>query len=473
MKAMLLAACGRLLIRVKAGRLGVVGFTLALVAAAPVLGQLPDFTSLAREQGAAVVNISAVYRVPWEAPQPALPQPEDEAALREFLKRFFGPEGARQFEGVSLGSGFIVSDDGYIITNAHLVADPDPHDIIVRLADRKEFEARVVGFDAESDIALLKIDATGLHRVRFGDANALQVGEWVAAIGSPLGFESSLTAGIVSAKGRALPESYIPLIQTDVAVNPGNSGGPLFNVRGEVVGVNSLIYSDNGGFMGVSFAIPIDIAVEVAGQLAARGKVRRGAMGVRVQEVSADLAKALRLPRPAGALVSDVQKDGPQNLRPGDVIVRIGDKPVERAGDLLWLTARSVPGSMVPVELIREGALLSLRVLIASRTEPMPRGAKASRETHSDWLGVQLAELVAADRDRLGAQHGLMVQRAEGAALRAGLRRGDVILSMDGHELASVAEFHARIAQAGAGATVALRVQRGGTRLFVPLRIPG
>ena len=311
---------------------------------------------------------------------------EDPELLRDFLRRFYGPA----LDVRSLGSGFVIDAAGYIITNAHLVAER--RDIKVRLADRREFEARVIGVDALSDIALIKIEAGGLPPVRIGDPAKLRPGEWVAAIGSPFGFERSVTAGIVSAVNRTLPEeSFVPFIQTDVAVNPGNSGGPLFNLQGEVVGVNSMIYSETGSYMGVSFAIPIDVAMDVARQLRASGKVTRGRIGVRLQELTAELARAFRLPDTSGAAVVEVFRRSPAEraaLQAGDVIVRFAGKPVESDADLVRLTAAALPGSSVEVELVRFGvpqlrAHHHRRGASAGRCRPRSRCPSTSRSACS------------------------------------------------------------------------------------------
>jgi serine protease Do len=453
----------------------VVLFALAL-AAAPAAAQLPDFTRLMRDEGRAVVNVSTTYRLSWGGPDAPLSETPEEELLREFLRRQLEPYVPRDFESHSLGSGFIVGEDGYIITNAHVVGGPQGQEIVVRLADRREFPARVVGADPLTDIALLKIDAAGLPRVRIGDPEALEPGEWVAAVGSPFGFERSITAGIVSAKGRTLPdESYVPFIQTDVAINPGNSGGPLFNLRGEVVGVNSLIYTGSGGSIGLSFAVPIDVAMQVVEQLRTRGRVIRGRIGARVQEVTADLARALGLPRAAGALLAEVQQDGPAaraGLRPGDVVLRFDGQEVETHADLVRLTAHARPGDTVAVELLRRGAPLVLQVRIGEQ-QAEPAAAVAKPRAALDALGLELAPLAREERAHLGLEGGVRVQRAEGAAQRAGLQRGDILVSVNGEPVASVSEFNQRIERAGKGATVALLVQRADGRLFVALRVPG
>jgi serine protease Do len=447
-------------------RVVLLAFFLVVVGSVPAQG--PDFTALIRDAGASVVNLTGGL-------QPVLPDlplndedVEDPALLRDFLRRYFGqPPEAR-----SLGSGFVIDAAGHVMTNAHLVGDG--RDIVVRLADRREFEATVVGVDLLSDIALLRIEASGLQAVKVGDPAKLRPGEWVAAIGSPYGLERSITAGIVSAVGRTLPEeSFVPFIQTDVAVNPGNSGGPLFNLRGEVVGVNSVIYSDTGGYQGVSFAIPIDVAMEVAAQLRAHGKVTRGRIGVRLQEVTAELAKAFRLPRASGALVVEVFRGSAAEraaIIPGDVVMRFGGKPVETDADLVRLTAAAKPGSAVEVELVRFGALVAAQVRV-DEARPAARPA-TTVEPGRDLLGLQLAPLTARQRERLRVEGGVVVERPGEGGSRAGLLRGDIILSVNGKSVSSPDVFRALLHAAGKGATVALLVQRDGIRQFVPLRVP-
>jgi serine protease Do len=437
---------------------------LALLVALPASGQAPDFTALAREAGASVVRVSGRVR-------PVLPDlpladdvPEDDA--REWLRRQYGPP-----EAQSLGSGFVIDPSGYVVTNAHIVSRMQ--EIVVRLADRRELDARLVGYDPASDIALLKVDAAGLVAARIGKPQALHPGEWVAAIGAPFGLERSVTAGIVSAVERVLPEaSVVPFIQTDVAVNPGNSGGPLLNLRGEVVGVNSGFYTESGGNTGVSFAIPIDVAMDVAGQLRSRGKVVRGVIGVRLQEITGELARALALPVASGALVLDVFRAGPAEraaIRPGDVIVRFDGKAVETSADLVRLSAAASPGNTVAVDFLRFGAQLSARVRVdEARTPRMPLPGRELSEP----LGLQLAPLNARQRERLRVESGLVVEWASGAAERAGLARGDLILSVNGTPLLAPPEFQRVVERAGKGATVALLVQREGVRQFVPLRLP-
>jgi serine protease Do len=442
---------------------------LVLLAVKCAAAQGPDFTTLVRDAGASVVALTGGL----QPVLPDLPLPDDDAedpgVLRDFLRRYFGPSPQAR----SLGSGFVIDAEGYVITNAHLVGDGE--EIVVRLADRREFEARLVGADPVSDIALLKVEASGLQPVRVGDPARLRPGEWVAAIGAPFGLERSVTAGIVSALGRTLPEeSFVPFIQTDVAVNPGNSGGPLFNLAGEVVGVTSVIYSDTGGYQGLSFAIPIDVAMDVAAQLRTRGKVIRGRIGVRLQEVSVELAKAFQLPRATGALVVEVFRGSAADraaIRPGDVVVRFGGKPVESDADLVRFTASARPGSTVEIDFVRFGAPLSARVRIdEARSASMPPAGALKPER--DLLGLELVPLSPRQRERLRVDGGLVVQRPGEAGTRAGLLRGDIILSVNGRTVSSAEVFRAMLNAAGKGETVALLVQRDGGRQFVPLRVP-
>src|SRR5574343_1344765 len=313
---------------------------------------LPDFSELAEKQGPAVVNISTTQVVRGQAQMMPFPFDENDPAF-EFFKRFVPrvPGGGmpRDFENKSLGSGFIISGDGYILTNAHVVDGAD--EVTVRLTDKREFKAKAIGADKRTDVALIKIEASGLPAVKLADISQLKVGEWVVAIGSPFGFDNSVTAGIVSAKGRSLPqENYVPFIQTDVAINPGNSGGPLFNMRGEVVGINSQIYSRSGGYMGVSFAIPIDVAMDIQNQLRASGRVQRGRIGVTIQEVSRELADSFNLGKPVGALVSSVEKGSPADkagIEQGDIVLRFDNRPVGVSGDLPRIVGSTRPGAKV------------------------------------------------------------------------------------------------------------------------------
>ena len=446
-----------------------------LAGCAPVRGLLPeaDFTQVVRQEAAAVVNVGGGHAL-----RPALPdlplsrEAEEDEEYRDYLRGLLGPD--PWLHTRSRGSGFVISSDGYILTNAHLLGVPGSRDVVVRLADRREFEARVVGVDPASDIGLLKIEASGLHSARIGDPGKLHPGQWVAAIGSPFGFESSVSAGIVSGMGRTVPEeSFIPFIQTDVAVNPGNSGGPLFNLRGEVVGVNSGMFSATGGYMGVSFAIPIDIAMEVARELRMRGKVVRGRIGVSLQELTAELAAALRLPDAAGALVVDVHKDGPAELAglaAADVVVSLDGRRVQRNSDLVRYTTQAQPGTLVEIGLLREGRALVLKVKVAEASIDAP--AAATGATGGDTLGLRVAPLDPRARLLLGLQGGVLVRGATGAAQRAGLMPGDVILSVNARPAPDVEAFERLIGAAGAGTMVALLVQRGFSRNFLALRLP-
>jgi serine protease Do len=378
-----------------------------------------------------------------------------------------------RLEGESLGSGFLVSQDGFIVTSGHVFAESDLAEIIVivRLSDRREFEARLIGVDLESDIALLKIDAEGLPAAAIGSVEALEVGHWVAAIGSPFGLERSLTVGVVSGKSRTVEQELsVPFIQTDVPVNPGNSGGPLFNLRGEVVGVNALLFSDSGLYAGVAFATPIDLVMEVVGQLRASGRVVRGAIPIRVQDVTADLAQALRLPRPVGTLVSDLRPDSPATLRSGDVIVAFDGKPVHSSVDLLRQTARARPGSRVRLTLIREGRELSEWVPVLQREDPARTAPVEVPVRRRERLGLEVAAIDDEARRALGAEAGVRVTAAEALAARAGLQEDDVILSVTGEPVATVAALRGALARSSGMAV--LRVQRGSVRAFVALRLP-
>jgi serine protease Do len=409
--------------------------------------------------------------------------PEDDP-FYEFFRRFMpnpGPgQGApREFQSQSLGSGFIISADGFVLTNAHVVEAAD--EITVKLTDKRELKAKVIGSDRRTDIALLKIEASGLPFVRFGDPNRLRVGEWVVAIGSPFGFENSVTAGIVSAKGRSLPqENFVPFIQTDVAVNPGNSGGPLFNLRGEVVGINSAIYSRTGGFMGLSFAIPIDVVNEVTQQLKSSGRVIRGRIGVVIQPITKELADGFGLSKPQGALVNQVEKGGPAEkagVEPGDVILRFDGKPVTSSEDLPRVVGATKPGSRVSMQLWRNKAARDVQVTVAELQDDraaaqQKRGAKPPAATPGVF-GMSLSELTEAQRKELKAEGGVLVNEVQGAAARAGIRRGDVILAVNNQDVKSVQGFSEMMGQVEKGRIVALLVRRGGNSLYIPFRVDG
>jgi serine protease Do len=413
-----------------------------------------------------VVNISVKGTVQTAVQMPGFPGFGPDDPFSQFFRGLPMPRGDMPARGE--GSGFIVSPDGLILTNAHVVADADK--VTVKLLDRREFEAKVLGQDRKTDVAVLKIDATNLPAVRLGRAEDLQVGEWVAAIGAPFGFDNSVTAGIVSAKGRSLPDdTYVPFIQTDVAVNPGNSGGPLFNLKGEVVGINSQIYSRSGGYQGVSFAIPIDIAMNVSEQLQAKGHVTRGRIGVGIQDMDQALASTFGLEAPHGALVSSVESDGPAEkagVKTGDVITSFDGHAVDAASELPALVAGTAPGKTVPIEVWRDKRpqKLSVKVSQLSESESVAQNAAGPE---AGRLGLAVRPLSSDEKRQIDVDDGLVVEGVEGAAAEAGIRPGDVVLSANGKSVNSVEDL--RRAVAGSKNHIALLVQRGEGRLFVPV----
>ena len=441
--------------------------------------ELPDFTRLVEEQGAAVVNISTTQAARRGA-IPQVPGVDDEEVL-EFFRRFIprqpGPGQGPRPESRSLGSGFIISADGYILTNAHVVDSAD--EITVRFTDKREFKAKVIGADKRTDVALIKIEATSLHAVKFGEPGRLKVGEWVVAIGSPFGFDNTVTAGIVSAKGRSLPqENFVPFIQTDVAINPGNSGGPLFNMRGEVVGINSQIYSRTGGFMGLSFAIPIDVALDIQRQLREKGRVSRGRIGVVIQEITKDLATSFALDRPRGALVNSVEKGSPADragIEASDIITKFDGKAVESSSDLPRLVGATRPGAKVDVEVLRKGASRSLGITVGELQEERVAAREAPRERKSaelaaNRLGLVVSELSAEQKKDMKLSHGLVVTDVKTDA-RAEVRRGDVLLTLvhkgQHSELRSVEQLNRLLGGLDKNAVITLQVKRGESTAFV------
>ena len=451
---------------------------------------LPDFTQLVEDNRAAVVNIGTTSKrqVRPDSP-PTMPAPEgmpgDENALQDFFQRFFGEEppggNGRSKPHSSLGSGFLISADGYVISNYHVIREAE--EIIVRLSDRREYVATVVGTDPRSDIAVLKVDAEKpLPTLKLGKSRKLKVGEWVLAIGSPFGFDHSVTAGIVSAKGRSLPnENYVPFIQTDVAINPGNSGGPLFNLDGEVVGVNSQIYSRTGGFMGLSFAIPIDVVINVYQQLRENGIVTRGWLGVLIQDVTRELAESFKMKKPHGALVSKVLPDSPAaaaGFRAGDVIVKFNNHTIGTSSELPPLVGTAPVGEKSPVEVIREGTKKRLHVRIGElpsddklRLAPVaPAKSKANKRLNATVRDVSNSER---KQLKLTSEGGVIVERIEqGPAFEAGIRPGDIILQINAQIIASAVDFDKIVAQLESDSSVPVLIHRQGGPLFTAMKIP-
>jgi serine protease Do len=411
------------------------------------------------------------------------PGMEGDEQMQEFFKRFGiplmpGQGGSPQpdYKSQSLGSGFIITSDGYILTNAHVVNEAD--EVIVKLSDKREFKAKIIGVDRRTDVALVKIEATGLPKVIIGDPAKLKVGEWVAAIGSPFGLENTMTAGIVSAKGRALPqENFVPFIQTDVAINPGNSGGPLFNLAGEVVGINSQIYSRSGGSMGLSFSIPIDVAIEVSNQLKASGKITRGWLGIAIQELTKELAESFGMKNTNGALVAGVEKNGPADrggLEAGDVITKFDGKAIMASSDLPRAVGAAKPGKVAAVEILRKGSAKTLNIGVGEMptdSVEIAQNNKAVPKAETNKIGLTLRELTATQKKKLNGKNGLLVLESVGGAAQAGIRRGDVILGLNNSESQSVEQFNKQINAVAMGKTVAVLVQRGENTLYVPIKV--
>ena len=437
--------------------------------------ELPDFTDLAEKQGAAVVNISTTQIIRNEQILPNVPEGDP---FYDFFRRF-APQMPREQESQSLGSGFIISSDGYIMTNAHVVDHADR--ITVRLTDKREFRAKVIGADKRTDVALLKIEASGLPKVNLGDPNKLKVGEWVVAIGSPFGFDSSVTAGIVSAKGRSLPQdNFVPYIQTDVAINPGNSGGPLFNMNEEVVGINSQIYTRSGGSMGLSFAIPIDVAMQVSDQLRMSGKVTRGRIGVTIQELTRELAESFGLSKPNGALISSVEKNAPADkagIEASDVILKFDGKEVNSSSDLPRMVAAIKPGTKVTVELWRKGETRKATVEVGELPEEGMLGRSPKKQDNDSGetvsrLGISVSELTKEQQQELQINGGLLVEDVKGSAARtAGLHQGDVLLAIGNAQIRSLAQFKEFIKQVPKGKNIALLVRRDDSASYVAIKL--
>ncbi len=457
-------------------------FFITLIFMQSALAQLPDFTQMVKENGVAVVNISTTHNVGNKEDEPDIQQMPDTLPpeMEELFKHFFGNPG-RGFAPVpretkSLGSGFIISADGYVLTNHHVVKDAD--EIVVKLTDRREFLAKVIGSDSRTDVALLKVEADDLPVVNIGSAEDLQVGEWVLAIGSPFGFDQSVTAGIVSAKGRSLPGgNYVPFIQTDVAINPGNSGGPLFNMQGQVVGVNSQIYSRSGGYMGLSFAIPMHVVMNVVEQIKSNGKVARGWLGVQIQDVTRELAESFNMSRPHGALVAKVIPNSPAEaagIQIGDIIVEFNGNEIDRSGNLPPMVGMTAIDKKATVKVIRQGKRKEFKVKIgllpdeeAIIAEDKPGKRQVNR------LGVVAVALTAEQRERLNVpKNGVLVQQVnKGAALEAGIQRGDVILRIQNNIIRDLADFDKIVKSLPAGKSIAVLIQRRGSPVFLAIKL--
>ena len=458
-----------------------------LLVSAPALARsgLPDFTELAEKNSAAVVNISTEQktrvgqRLPKGFSMPDLPE---DSPLNELFKHFFGGEGMEDFterESQSLGSGFVISSDGYILTNRHVVSDAD--EIRVRFSDRRTYEAQVIGTDKASDVALIKIDADNLPTVKIGKSSDLKVGEWVLAIGSPFGFDHTVTAGIVSAKGRSLPtENYVPFIQTDVAINPGNSGGPLFDLDGEVIGINSQIYSRTGGFMGLSFAIPIELAMNVADQLRETGSVSRGYLGVLIQDVDRNLAESFGMSQPYGALVSRIMPDSPADkagLEVGDVILSYNDQRLLNSSQLPPMVGTTRVDEKATLRVLRDGKERNIDVVVGRLDEDNaePRAVPARAEPEEiEQLGLSIIDIDAQVREQLGLEEpggALIGGVSAGPAQDAGIRRGDIVLMFDGVDVKNARHLRELIEKSDDKRTVAVLVRRGDSPLFMALKL--
>ncbi|MBV8049513.1 MAG: DegQ family serine endoprotease [Paludibacterium sp.] len=445
---------------------------------------LPDFTQLVERDGPAVVNIQAL-RTGIAADDDSADAGTQDDPFFDFFKRFMpnpydqGNDGQQQdqpqTDSISYGSGFIISQDGYIMTNAHVVQGGNP--IKVVMTDKREFKARLVGLDKRTDVALLKVDGSNLPVVKVGDPDQLKPGEWVAAIGAPFGFENSVTAGIVSAKGRSLPdESYVPFIQTDVAINPGNSGGPLFNLRGEVVGINSQIYSRSGGFMGISFAIPINLAMNVADQIKMKGKVSRGQLGVSIQEVTQELAQSFGLSQPRGALVVRVDPQSAAaraGVQPGDIILQLDGRPIQSSKDLPQLVGNMKPGSQVKLRVWRKGGEVVLNVTLgelSNDTAAQPAAEPNQPQSYQfGKLGLIVSEIPPAQLAQIGLRGGLLVEKVKGLAARSGLMGGDVIIGVNQTEVTTIKGFEQALASSRGN--IALLVRRMSDTLYIPLKL--
>ena len=470
------------------GLLGGVSLTFAPPVTAQSVRGLPDFTELVEQVGPSVVNIRTLEKAAVRETQGNGPDEE----MQELFRRFFGvpmptpnaprqqrpnrPQAPEQEQPRGVGSGFILSSDGFVMTNAHVVDGADQ--VLVTLPDKREFKARIVGSDKRSDVAVVKIEATGLPAVKIGDVNRLKVGEWVMAIGSPFGLENSVTAGIVSAKQRDTGD-YLPFIQTDVAINPGNSGGPLINMRGEVIGINSQIYSRSGGFMGISFAIPMDEAMRVSEQLRSNGRVTRGRIGVQIEPVTKELAESIGLGKAQGALINRIEPGAPADkagLEAGDVILKIDGKQIEKSADLPRLVGNTKPGTKSTLTVFRRGATKEMSIVIAElepekvakRSSEIEEKPKASASAQG--LGLVVTELTDAQKTELKIKGGVRVESVQDQAAKAGLREGDVILAVGNHEVTQMKEFEAAVAKIDKNLAVSVLFRRGELTRFALIR---
>ena len=447
----------------------------------PVAAQLPDFTVLVEKNGPAVVNISTIQKAPEveHLNEPQRPNLPEGTPFDELFKHFFQNPGGGYIprETKSLGSGFIISSDGYVLTNHHVVKDAD--EIIVKLRDRRELEAKLIGSDPRTDVALLKIDASNLPVVEIGSDKQVKVGEWVLAIGSPFGLDYSVTAGIVSAKGRSLPgDNYVPFIQTDVAINPGNSGGPLFDMGGKVIGMNSQIYSRSGGYMGLSFAIPMDIAMNVVEQLKSHGKVARGWLGVQIQDVTRELAESFSMSRPYGALVSRVVPGSPAekaNLQIGDIIIEFNNQEIETSAELPPIVGMTPVNEEARVKIIRQGDKKTIIVQIGllPDQEELQLGSGKIKTEPVNRIGLIVSDLTTDQREQFQViKGGILVQEVQkGAAREGGIQRGDVILRIQNKVVDNAAEFNKIVEGLPSGQSVAVLIQRRGGPMFLAIKL--
>jgi serine protease Do len=442
---------------------------------------LPDFSVIAEEQGKTVVNISVINK---DQTNQNIRLSREEEQLQEFFKRFGIPgfpgitppgENRQKRPPSGTGSGFIIESDGYIITNAHVVFQAET--VLVKLADKREFNAEVIGIDRRTDVALLKIKANNLPKVTFGNSELIKVGQWVAAIGSPFGLENTMTVGIISAINRALPqENFVPFIQTDVAINPGNSGGPLFDTNGHVIGINSQIYSKTGGSMGLSFAIPIDVAINVAEQLKTDGKVIRGWLGIVIQEISKELSESFGMSNTQGALIAGVEKKSPAaigGLLPGDVILKFNKNIINKSSDLPRFVGVTKPGATVPVKILRKGKLRTLDIKVGTipSQEKIVNSRLENQPEKFNRIGLSLQNLSAQQRKKIGGRNGLLVKDVKGSSMAAGIIKGDIILVINNTPVKSTQSFNNDLRKIPNGKVIAILLYRNGDTLFVPVKV--